>query len=451
MLGPFVDELEKLGAVSDEHAQRSLERLHSLEKSRPTLGQVGRYGAIGAVAGPAISAVGNLIEKKSPFGSARTLAAQAVKGGLSASAIPIARGHLDRRAEIGTLKKYISEREKTAKTRAVREWRVAQNTGQEGAADQIAKAYGELGLKPRYVEDISSGGMEAGVDKMIGRAMGPEKNESGYIARKLYKPDSPVTTGEGTSKLLDLKKKYTDTAQGLSPEAKGMVPSMYGHKTIEGPAGQLRHVSEHELVPNASSMRRAPDAFSQVSKFQKAVTDPMAERGMPLSDITRVKGNLLKGNFGNVAATPEGPKMIDFLPGGRGTPVSFAETDAVARTTRGDTAYGKGTLGELRKEVFRPRADYQPGVTPVGKSGVSDAVTSVLHGRDATHVGGLGAPSVYRNTARPSVISRAAATVRPPSGAAPISAIRRSLIPTKVTETASKVLGRIPALKAVHI
>jgi hypothetical protein len=449
MIGSFVDELAKLGAVSDEHAQRSLERLESLNKNRPTLGQVGRYGAIGAVAGPAIGALSNIVEKKPPLGSARAVAAQALKGGLSASAIPLARAHFDRRAELGTLNKYVSEHEKTAKTRAIREWRIAQNSGQEGTADEIARASSQLGLKPRYAEDISSGGMEAGVDKMIGRAMGPAKNESGYIARKLYKPDSPVTTGEETGKLLALKQQYTDTARGLSPEAKGMVPAMYGHKTIEGPAGQLRHVSEHELVPNASSMRRAPDAFAQVSKFQKAVTDPMAERGMPLSDITRVKGNLLKGNFGNVAATPEGPRMIDFLPSGKGTPVSFADTDAVLQTTRGDTSFGRGSLGELRKEVFRPRADYKPGVTPVGKSGVSDAVTSVLRGPDATHVGGVAAPSVYRATARPTAISRAAATVRP-TASTPISAIRKSLIPTKVTETASKALGRIPALKALH-
>lgn len=110
MIRSFLDELQKLGAVSDEHAQRSLDRLDSLERSRPTVGQVGRYGAIGAVAGPAIGAISNIIEKKPPIGSVRSLAASAVKGGLSASAIPLARAHFDRKAEIGTLHRYLKER-----------------------------------------------------------------------------------------------------------------------------------------------------------------------------------------------------------------------------------------------------------------------------------------------------------------------------------------------------
>lgn len=109
MIASFIDELLKLGAVSDEHARHSLDRLQSLEKSRPTAGQVARYAGIGAVAGPAISAIGNVIEKKSPVGSLRGLASSAVKGSLSASAIPLARTHFDRKAEIGTLHRYMKE------------------------------------------------------------------------------------------------------------------------------------------------------------------------------------------------------------------------------------------------------------------------------------------------------------------------------------------------------
>jgi hypothetical protein len=109
MIQSFLDELVKLGAVSDEHAQLAKERLDSLERNRPTVGQLGRYGAIGAIAGPAIGAVGNLIEKKSPFGSLRNVAAQAAKGGLAASTIPLARVALDRRAAAGTMKKYENE------------------------------------------------------------------------------------------------------------------------------------------------------------------------------------------------------------------------------------------------------------------------------------------------------------------------------------------------------
>ena len=45
------DELEKLGAISDDQARRSLDRLDQLDKNKPTPGQVGRYGALGAGAG----------------------------------------------------------------------------------------------------------------------------------------------------------------------------------------------------------------------------------------------------------------------------------------------------------------------------------------------------------------------------------------------------------------
>ena len=112
----LLDELVKLGAVSDEHAQHALERLDSLDRNKPTVGQLGRYAGIGAVAAPAISAVGNVVRGRSPFEGdtvkkkLREAAATAVKGGLSASVIPLARVHSDRNAQIGTLKKYLDER-----------------------------------------------------------------------------------------------------------------------------------------------------------------------------------------------------------------------------------------------------------------------------------------------------------------------------------------------------
>ena len=43
-----LDEMVKLGTVSDAEAQKAIDRLESLEKSKPTAGQVGRYGALGA-------------------------------------------------------------------------------------------------------------------------------------------------------------------------------------------------------------------------------------------------------------------------------------------------------------------------------------------------------------------------------------------------------------------
>lgn len=111
----FFDELVKLGAISDEEAQKSVDRLEALEKSKPTLGQMGRYGAVGALAAPAIGAVGNLVAGRPVFEGnnmvekVRGVAGQAVKGGLGASVIPVARTALDRRAEVGHLKNYMKQ------------------------------------------------------------------------------------------------------------------------------------------------------------------------------------------------------------------------------------------------------------------------------------------------------------------------------------------------------
>jgi outer membrane lipoprotein SlyB len=109
------DELLKLGAISDEQARRSLDRLDSLERSKPNAKQVGRYGAIGGVGGAVIGGVGNAFEHGSAFkgttvkAKALNATANAVKGALSGGAIPLLRSHMDQRAEVGTLRKYMSE------------------------------------------------------------------------------------------------------------------------------------------------------------------------------------------------------------------------------------------------------------------------------------------------------------------------------------------------------
>src|SRR5258706_13948210 len=92
-----VRELAKLGAISDSHARRSLDRLETLEKNKPTGGQVARYATLGAVAAPAIGALGNVIGGKPPLEGAGVgsklpeLAAHSVKGGLTSGAFPVVR------------------------------------------------------------------------------------------------------------------------------------------------------------------------------------------------------------------------------------------------------------------------------------------------------------------------------------------------------------------------
>lgn len=100
----------KLAAVSDAQAQDSLTRLESLERSRPTLRQAGRYGAIGAIAAPLASSLSNVVRGKSPVEGLRETAAKAMGGAITGGAVPLLRSHMDRSAEVGTLRSYMNER-----------------------------------------------------------------------------------------------------------------------------------------------------------------------------------------------------------------------------------------------------------------------------------------------------------------------------------------------------
>ena len=106
------DELEKISAVSDEEARRSLDRLDQLEKSKPTGGQVARYGALGAGAGALGHVVSRAIEGGERSVTRRSALGAAAAGAIGMGAVPLVRGALDRHAEKGTLKKYLQQPEK---------------------------------------------------------------------------------------------------------------------------------------------------------------------------------------------------------------------------------------------------------------------------------------------------------------------------------------------------
>lgn len=392
------------------------------------------------------------------------------------------------------------ELQKIAKTRAVKEWQQAAGAGNQAYADQIAQSSGQLGLKPRYLENVSEGGMEAAVDKMMGRAgalgqaqdpalsqrlqqfkknktqfarastqhatsapgsvpqqaaektlgrLGgptgmlsgtrpqastrPAPNESGYIARKVYKPDSPIATGEGMGQLLQTKQQMTNSARSLSPDAKSMVPAMYGHQQIQGPEGQLRHVSEHEYVPGLKSMKHystnAGD-IEQVANMQRHVAGPMAAKGMAMRDIPRLhmEGGAVSvgGNASNLGVSPQGPKVIDFLPEGMTSSTSGGMMGVLQKgrddiaysqlgSGRTDTAYGSHNLNQLRRDVFRPTANYSP---PALQHAASEASTA----------------------ARPATNLAAAATKTVPSRAASIATKATKMAPAT---KAMKPLGRL--------
>jgi hypothetical protein len=104
----FLDELEKLGAISTDDARRSYDRLDTLEQNKPTLGQIGRYGALGAGAGALTKTLGNAIEHKA-LPSARAAGAGALAGAIGMGAVPLIRQKLDQRAEYGKLKKFMHQ------------------------------------------------------------------------------------------------------------------------------------------------------------------------------------------------------------------------------------------------------------------------------------------------------------------------------------------------------
>ena len=109
----FFDESVKLGTISAEDARRSMDRLDTLEKNKPTIGQVARYGALGAGAGVLTKAVAHGIEHKKLPGKAG-LVASGISGAIGMGAVPLARSMLDRQAERGTLKDFLKEQEKKA-------------------------------------------------------------------------------------------------------------------------------------------------------------------------------------------------------------------------------------------------------------------------------------------------------------------------------------------------
>ena len=104
-----LDELCKLGMITDQQAQESLDRL---DRNKTTPGQVARYGALGAVTAPVIGAIGHAIKAKPYAGGGsllRHVAGDAAAGALSAGAIPLIRQGLDRSAEKKTLGKYLAQ------------------------------------------------------------------------------------------------------------------------------------------------------------------------------------------------------------------------------------------------------------------------------------------------------------------------------------------------------
>lgn len=227
----------------------------------------------------------------------------------------------------------ISLFEKTAVTRAVEEIRALLTARKFRQAEAIAKAHSDLGLKPRYVKDLGSGS-ESLVDLLMGKA--PVGEGGGLIARKLHKPNSTITRGTDTSKLLDQKMLANTQMRQLSPEATRMVPEMYGYETrkLDRPrvyplaANNLRHLSYSEFVPGVKSIipkgPRTPVKRQQVRETLKdvisTVQNPMQKQHGTIVGDTVDSGPLPaqllpRFNSGNIIKDYKGnTKIVDFIP-----------------------------------------------------------------------------------------------------------------------------------------
>jgi len=125
-----LDELAKLGTVSEEAAEKALTRYKALKENKPEAGQIARYSALGAAVAPAMHVGGNLLKGEGlsravsvaekyngmrgnvrAAGVGRSLAASAVTGAVGMGLVPIARHWLDQRAEKGKLQHFLHERE----------------------------------------------------------------------------------------------------------------------------------------------------------------------------------------------------------------------------------------------------------------------------------------------------------------------------------------------------
>ncbi len=377
---------------------------------------------------------------------------------------------------------------KEAATRAVKEWRKADAAGDGGTADAIAKGYGQAGLKPRYLNDVSIGGAEAGVDRMMGdvrhstgqlqapdavsprrelygrldqmksnkaelgvtgrapsqsvkaspegRAAllrgtqpatpnnGPAPNESGYAARKMYKPDSFITQAEFTPQHLQQKMDMTQAARNLSPEAKSMVPDMYGH-TTSGTGPTQRSMSYHEFVPGMQDLRgknigkdgkdlwtQRPQAGEAINNVKEKVLQPLAAKGMTMGDVSGERGT----NWGNVARAGDGStKIVDFLPTMKGQQsagiASFGKYAPMP--TMRHSVEGGGSLGDLRKEMYKPTMESRPA-SP-------EQVSRALDAHRAAAGGGTAPPQPITQKADPFPSNKPAGAITPSpvSGVAP--------------------------------
>lgn len=104
----MVDELLKIGAVSNEQAARAADRLDTLERQAITPGQAARNATFGAATGAGLGVLSNVVRGAKNPASLRGAAADALKGGVAGGLLPLAQRAMDRHSEESTLRDYLN-------------------------------------------------------------------------------------------------------------------------------------------------------------------------------------------------------------------------------------------------------------------------------------------------------------------------------------------------------
>lgn len=282
------------------------------------------------------------------------------------------------------LRTFRSEFEKTAITRAAVEAQKALAAGDVGTVQDIGSAYRNLNLPARSIKQLHKGGVEAIPELVMGSQLSGKlqaPGKSGAWVAKYVQPNSLMARGEEMGKLIQQKSDATKAMRAL-PGGADLVPDMTSAQMNPGAPGLMqRHVVGQEWVPQAKSMgavaRKDPAAAQRmVGQVEKTLAGPMAAQGTPLMDIAKTTAKGIGGNTGSIVAGPDGkPKLVDFVPGTKNSPVVFKGEGIVpGLSPQGFSQAREGqSLSSVKREVHRPSQAFEPTSAATARSYVGQA------------------------------------------------------------------------------
>jgi hypothetical protein len=201
-MASILDELEKIGFVSDAEAENALASIQALEQDKPTKRQTLGYMGAGAILTPAFHIAGNAIRKRPLLEGANTgekardALAQAVKGGLGGTAVSMAQRHIDRNDKTNTLKAYL-----------------AQHQAQEPDLQKAAEKKDDEEKKPSNLRKALVG-MGLGTGMTLGNQVLGQ-----HLQKQIETPDEPLydAVKAKAPKGLNIHEGHHDDVRGVGP------------------------------------------------------------------------------------------------------------------------------------------------------------------------------------------------------------------------------------------